>query len=68
MEEERVSPTWLILQRLEDLRRGQDELKSELKTSHERLEHRIESVRYWSLGLMFLAVFGLLTKLLIPGT
>ena len=53
----------LILQRLEDLRRAQDDLRSELRT----LEAKIDSLRNWSLGLLLLAILGLPAKLLILG-
>lgn len=75
---ERPSTDWLILQRLDDLRRSQDELKADLtkRMDHlesgwdaglERLDAKIDSVRNWSLGLLLLAILGLLAKLLIPG-
>ncbi|MDA8146960.1 MAG: hypothetical protein M0Z27_12995 [Thermaerobacter sp.] len=96
--EERVSPTWLILQRLEDLRRGQDDLGSLMQRFWDELRDlrgeinavrgeinavrgeihavrgeisavrgEMNALRNWSLGLLLLAVLGLLAKLLIPG-
>ena len=89
--EERVSPTWLILQRLEDLRRGQEDLGSQIQRLWDELRDvrgeinavrveinairveinavrgEINALRNWSLGLLLLAVLGLLAKLLIPG-
>jgi hypothetical protein len=96
--EERVSPTWLILQRLEDLRRGQEDLGSLMQRFWDELRDlrgeinavrgeinavrgeinavrgeisavrgEMNALRNWSLGLLLLAVLGLLAKLLIPG-
>ncbi|MCL6522698.1 MAG: hypothetical protein K6U79_10075 [Firmicutes bacterium] len=80
-----MDASWLILQRLDDLRRAQDELKADVKERLDAfgraqdelkadikalradLEAKIESVRNWSLGLLLLAILGLLAKLLIPG-
>ena len=102
-----VDATWLILQRLDDLRRGQDDLRGdvrslrtelkadliglrdevkadgkvlrdefktdltglrdELKSDIASLGMEIDSVRNWSLGLLLLAILGLLAKLLLPG-
>ena len=122
-----VDATWLILQRLEDLRRAQEDLGDDLKALDARLEVRlgslesrsgmvetklgvldsraesldakmvsldakvvsldtkvisldtkidsvrtqlggdISSIRNWSLGLLLLAILGMLAKLLIPG-
>ena len=72
---------WLILQRLDDLRRaqddlrrGQDDLRADMKaldtkldTQINKLDAKIDSLRNWSLGLLLLAILGLLAKLLIPG-
>ena len=65
---------WLILQRLDDMRRAQDDLRrmledlrSDVKALDARIEVRIDSLRNWSLGLLLLAIVGLLAKLLIPG-
>ena len=65
---------WLILQRLDDLRRAQDELRVDVKaldtkldTQINKLDAKIDSLRNWSLGLLLLAILGLLAKLLIPG-
>jgi hypothetical protein len=61
------STEWLILQRLDDLRRGQDELRNELRQGLQEVRRGIDSLRSWSLGLLLLAILGLLAKLLIPG-
>lgn len=65
---------WLLMQRLDDIRRGQDEmrmevreLRSDMKAMETRLDGNIDSLRNWSLGLLLLAILGLLAKLLIPG-
>ena len=74
--------TWLVLQRLDDLRRAQDDargemrdmrgelrdMRGELRDMRKDLEAKIDSVRNWSLGLLLLAILGLLAKLLIPGS
>jgi uncharacterized protein HemX len=69
-----VDATWLILQRLDDLRRAQDELRADVKALDVKvdgvrkdLSAEISSLRNWSLGLLLLAILGLLAKLLIPG-
>jgi len=76
-----VDATWLILQRLDDLRRAQDDLRraqddlradvkaldAKLDTKIDKLDTKIDSLRNWSLGLLLLAILGLLAKLLIPG-
>jgi FtsZ-binding cell division protein ZapB len=62
----------------DELRRAQDELRDEIHQVAERLDAKIgqevqkldakiDSVRNWSLGLLLLAMLGLLAKLLIPG-
>jgi hypothetical protein len=62
----------------DDLRRAQDELRaridqiaerldSKIDQVAERLDGKIDSVRNWSLGLLLLAILGLLAKMLIPG-
>ena len=94
-----VDTSWLILQRLDDLRRAQDELRAEVKEQiadlradvkqrladlradvkeldakmdanidgvRKDLSTEIASLRNWSLGLLLLAIVGLLAKLLIP--
>ena len=68
-----VDASWLILQRLDDLRRGQDDLRrsvEDLRKSQDELRREltadIDSVRAWSLGLLLLAILGLLAKLLLP--
>jgi len=104
------SVEWLILQRLDDLRRAQDDLRADMKaletqldtqinkldtdmkaletqldtqinkldadmkaletqldTQINKLDAKIDSLRTWSLGLLLLAILGLLAKLLIPG-
>jgi len=68
------SVDWLILQRLDDLRRAQDDLRADMKaldtklqTQINKLDAKIDSLRNWSLGLLLLAILGLLAKLLIPG-
>lgn len=58
---------WLILQRLDDLRRGLDDVRSELRDVRRDLEGRIDATRNWSLGLLLLAILGLLAKLMLPG-
>ena len=69
-----VDATWLILQRLDDLRRAQDEVRADVKALDAKvdgvrkdLSAEIASLRNWSLGLLLLAILGLLAKLLIPG-
>ena len=104
---EPVDVSWLILQRLDDLRRAQDDLRGEVKEQiaglrraqddlrgevreqiaelrraqddlrgevkeqiaelRTDLNTKIDSLRNWSLGLLLLAILGLLAKLLIPG-
>ena len=73
--------SWLIVQRLDDLRRAQDDLRADMKAldakiDAARAEQRAEITsvraevatrRNWSLGLLFLAILGLLAKPLIPG-
>jgi FtsZ-binding cell division protein ZapB len=51
----------------DELRRAQDELRDKVDQVAERLDAKIDSVRNWSLGLLLLAILGLLAKLLIPG-
>ena len=94
---------WLLTQRLDDIRRGQDDLRAEMKEqiadlrrsqdelraevkeqmyglrtdvkaldakidgARKDLSAEIASLRNWSLGLLLLAILGLLAKLLIPG-
>ena len=72
--DEKVSPTWLILQRLEDLSKRMDSLEQSLNKRMDAMEQglrdvraEVSSVRNWSLGLLLLAILGLLAKLLIPG-
>ncbi len=62
-----VDASWLILQRLDDLRRGLDDLRKSQEDLRRELKAEIESVRTWSLGLLLLAILGLLAKLLLPG-
>ncbi len=80
-----VDATWLILQRLDDLRRGFEDLRNaqedlrrelradidsvrtELRETRRDLKADIDSVRAWSLGLLLLAILGLLAKLLLTG-
>ena len=71
----------LIVQRLDDLRRAQDDLRPDMKALDAKIdagraEQRAEitsvraeiaTLRNWSLGLLLLAILGLLAKLLIPG-
>lgn len=82
---EKVSVSWLILQRLEDITKRLDavdhrfdvvdqridalaaDMKADMAAMRAELKHDIESVRNWSLGLMLLAIVGLLAKLLVPG-
>jgi hypothetical protein len=54
---------WIILQRLDEVGRGQEELRR----GQAELRHEISLWRNWSLGLLLLAVIGLLVKLLLPG-
>ena len=62
-----VDASWLILQRLDDLRRGLDDLRKSQDDLRRELKAEIDSVRTWSLGLLLLAILGLLAKLLLPG-
>ena len=69
-----VDTAWLILQRLDDLRRAQDEVRADVKALDAKVDGvrkdlsvEIASLRNWSLGLLLLAILGLLAKLLIPG-
>ena len=69
-----VDTAWLILQRLDDLRRAQDDLRADVKALDAKVDGvrkdlsvEIASLRNWSLGLLLLAILGLLAKLLIPG-
>ena len=69
-----VDAAWLILQRLEDLRRAQDDLRSDLKAMDAQLESlrrgvtgEVQSIRNWSLGLLLVAILSLSAKMLIPG-
>lgn len=99
--------SWLILQRLDDLRRGQDALKADLGKRIDDLQTHLSKriddvqaaqaalkadlgkriddlqtnlgkridgvqadvawVRNWALGLLLLAILGILAKLLLPG-
>jgi uncharacterized protein YlxW (UPF0749 family) len=75
-----VDVSWLILQRLDDLRRAQDELRADIRALDAKVESvradldaKIESVRReslglwrWSLALLLVPILGLLAKLLIP--
>ena len=61
-----VDASWLILQRLDDLRRGLDDLRKSQDDLRRELKAEIDSVRTWSLGLLLLAILGLLAKLLLP--
>lgn len=71
---------WLILQRLDDLRRGQDDLAARMGRLEDRIQHldqkienirleldrKIESVRSWSIGILAILVLGFLAKLFFP--
>ncbi|CAB1128437.1 conserved protein of unknown function [Candidatus Hydrogenisulfobacillus filiaventi] len=72
--EEKVSVNWVILQRLEDLHARVDQADTALGARLDKLEqaltdlrHEVATLRNWSLGLLLLAILGLLAKLLIPG-
>ena len=94
-----VDASWLILQRLSDIKeqmgelrqqvgdlhRAQDDFRDSLQALDTKIDSRvdglcrdidsvrrdldaeIDSVRNWSLGLLLLAILGLLAKLLLPG-
>jgi response regulator RpfG family c-di-GMP phosphodiesterase len=52
-----------------DAKIGQEVRRLDAKIDQvaERIDAKIDSVRNWSLGLLLLAILGLLAKLLIPG-
>ena len=74
-----------VKEQIADLRRSQDEVRAEVKEqitdlrtemgamhakidgARKDLSAEIASLRNWSLGLLLLAILGLLAKLLIPG-
>jgi len=61
-----VDATWLILQRLDGLRRAQDKIESRV----ESLDGKIDALNgrmYLLLVPLVIAILGLLAKLLIPG-
>jgi hypothetical protein len=60
-------PEWLVVQRVDELRRAQDELGSALRQGLQEVRREIAALRSWALGLLLLAILGLLAKLLIPG-
>lgn len=79
--DEKVSVSWLILQRLDDLKEEIqsvkhdthariDEMKQDLdafKTSTDRRFDTLQRQWTWSIGLIAVMALGLLAKLLIPG-
>ena len=75
--DEKVSVSWLILQRLDDLKGQIAEVKMDLgefRQATDRrfgaVDHRFESLERrwtWSLGILLAIVVGILAKLLIPG-
>ena len=67
-----------VREQVAELRRSQDELRAEAREQFAELRSEIAAVRTdlgaeiaslrnWSLGLLLLAILGLLAKLLIPG-
>ncbi len=76
-----VDATWLILQRLDDMRRAQDELRADMKALDAKVDAKIDGLRkdleakidslngrmYLLLVPLTIAILGLLAKLLIPG-
>ncbi len=68
--EEKVSVSWLILQRLDDLKGQIADVKTDLGEFRQATERRFESMERrwtWSLGILLAIVVGILAKLLIPG-
>lgn len=68
--DEKVSVSWLILQRLDDVKTQIAEVKSELNQFRGATDRRFESMERrwtWRLGILLAMVVGILAKLLIPG-
>lgn len=63
---ETVSVSWLLLQRLDDLKGAIATLERHLDAVDRRFE-AIEPCGSWSLALIAALALGLLAKLLIPG-
>jgi tetrahydromethanopterin S-methyltransferase subunit G len=62
------SGEWLLLQQhVDELRRAQEEVRQELHQGLQEVRREIGSLRSWMLGLLLLAILGLLAKLLVPG-
>ena len=76
--DEKVSVSWLILQRLDDLkdqiasgRHDLEQFKQETLHRFEAMDHRLDNLQHlwlWTIGLIAVMALGLLAKLLIPGT
>jgi hypothetical protein len=71
---EKVNGSGLILQQLGDITKRLDAvdhrldaLAANMAARRSALTQDIDSARNWSLGLMLLALVGLLAKLLVPG-
>ncbi len=94
-----IDASWLILQRLDDLRRAQDEVRVDLKALGAKVERqgadldakmerqggaldakmerhytaldakmdRLRGEQRWFIGVLLVAILGLLTKVLLPG-
>ena len=69
-QDEKVSVSWLILQRLDDLKGKIVDVKTDLGAFRQATERRFESLERrwtWSLGILLALTGGVLVKLLLPG-
>ncbi|PSR32454.1 MAG: hypothetical protein C7B44_15340 [Sulfobacillus thermosulfidooxidans] len=69
--DEKVSVSWLILQRLDDLKDQIASVRHDLDQFKEDTVHRFENMQrlwLWTIGLIAVMALGLLAKLLVPGT
>lgn len=68
--DEKVSASWLTLQRLDDLKGPMTDVKTELRDFRESTDRRFEALEHrwtWALGLGLVMALGLLAKMLLPG-
>ena len=68
--DEKVSVSWLILQRLDDLKGQIADVKTDLGAFRHVTEHRCASMERrwtWTLGISLAIVAGSVAQLLIPG-
>lgn len=64
--EEKISVSLLILQRLDRIESRIDHLDEKIEGVRIELDRKIESVRSWSIGILAIAVIGLIVKLFLP--